>query len=114
MNKKVQQSVGLRRAKVSAKVKAHTDRIRITVYKSLNYDYLQAIDDKQHKTIAGVTTKKVEGKSRMEKAEKLGETLAQILNEKKIKNVVFDRRGYKYHGRIKTIAESLRKNGINF
>lgn len=114
MNKKVQKTIQLRKAKVSKKARAISDRIRVVVYKSLNYDYLQAIDDKQHKTIAGVTTKKIEGKTRMEKAEKLGAAMATLLNEKKIKDIVFDRRGYKYHGRIKTLAEALRKNGINF
>ena len=98
--------------------KINQDRYRITVSKSLNNISAQIIDDKVNKTIVSASSneKKIrENKvKKMEMSKIIGETLAKRAVEKKITKVYFDRGGFKYHGRIKSLAEALRKNGLNF
>ena len=98
--------------------KINQDRYRITVSKSLNNISAQIIDDKVNKTIVSASTneKKIrENKvKKMEMSKIIGETLAKRAVEKKITKVYFDRGGFKYHGRIKSLADALRKNGLNF
>tara|TARA_Y100000590_G_C15495570_1_gene929520 strand:- start:173 stop:523 length:351 start_codon:yes stop_codon:yes gene_type:complete len=98
--------------------KVNSDRYRITVSKSLNNISAQIIDDKVNKTIVSASSneKKIrENKvKKMEMSKIIGETLAKRAAEKKITKVYFDRGGFKYHGRIKSLAEALRKNGLNF
>ena len=96
----------------------NSDRYRITVSKSLKNISAQIIDDKVNKTIVSASSK--EKKLRENKVKKIemskiiGETLAKRATDKKITKVYFDRGGSKYHGRIKVLAETLRKNGLNF
>lgn len=96
----------------------NTDRFRISVYKSLNNISAQIIDDKNNKTLisASSTEKEIKGEKnkKMDNSKILGEVLAKRAKEKKISRVYFDRGSYKYHGRIKKFAESLRKNGMVF
>ena len=98
--------------------KVNVDRYRITVSKSLNNISAQIIDDRMHKTIVSASSneKKIrENKvKKMEMSKIIGETLPKRAVEKKITKVYFDRGGFKYHGRIKSLAEALRKNGLNF
>ena len=98
--------------------KVNVDRYRITVSKSLNNISAQIIDDRMHKTIVSASSneKKIrENKvKKMEMSKIIGETLAKRAAEKKITKVYFDRGSFKYHGRIKSLAEALRKNGLNF
>ena len=107
--------VGRNRAKLK---KVSLDRFRITVFKSSKNISAQIIDDKINKTI--VSASSTEKDMRKDKKKKtdlsiaLGEILAKRAAEKKINKVYFDRGGYKYHGRIKALAESLRKNGLSF
>ena len=86
--------------------------------KSLNNISAQIIDDKISKTIVSASSnEKNIRENKVKKTEMskiIGETLAKRATEKKIDKVYFDRGGYKYHGRIKALAESLRKNGLNF
>lgn len=96
------------------RLRSSTERIRVLVKKSLKYDYLQAINDNIHKIIFSLSTKNLKGKNRKEKAQILGCEFAKILKGKKQDKIVFDRLGYKYHGRIMLIAQTLRKNGIKF
>lgn len=84
------------------------------VYKSTMYDYVYIVDPNTNNAKFSLSTKNIEGKNRTEKIEKLGVEIAKKLSENKISQIVFDRSGYKYHGRIKTLAESIRKNGIKF
>tara|TARA_Y100001970_G_C14256735_1_gene876060 strand:+ start:7315 stop:7665 length:351 start_codon:yes stop_codon:yes gene_type:complete len=94
------------------------DRYRISVSKSLKNISAQIIDDNANKTIVSASSN--EKKMRENKVKKLemskiiGETLAKRAAEKKITKVYFDRGPSKYHGRIKQLAEALRKNGLNF
>ena len=94
----------------------NSDKLRITVFKSAKNISAQIIDDKFNKTLTSASStekelKKSKGK-KMDLSKTLGELLAKRAKEKKINNVYFDRGGYKYHGRIKALADSLRKNGL--
>ena len=96
----------------------NTDKFRISITKSLKNLSAQIIDDKNKKTLvsASSTEKEVKNKKikKMEKSNLIGEILAKRAKEKNITNVYFDRGAYKYHGRVKTFAETLRKNGMKF
>ena len=91
---------------------------RISVSKSLKNFSVQIIDDKQKKTLVSASSiEKDIKKNKVKKIEKsslIGEILAKRAKEKNINEVYFDRGGYKYHGRIKVFAETLRKNGLKF
>ena len=94
------------------------NKMRISVYKSLKNLSAQIIDDFRRKTLVSVSSNEEEiRKKRVKKMEKstlTGEILAKRAKEKNISKVFFDRGSYKYHGRIKTFAETLRKNGLKF
>ena len=96
----------------------NANRYRISVSKSLNNLSVQIIDDKQQKTLVSASSieKEVKAKKvkKMEKSSLIGEILAKRAKEKNISKVYFDRGEYKYHGRVKTFAEILRKNGLKF
>tara|TARA_B100001123_G_scaffold323695_1_gene363438 strand:- start:4682 stop:5059 length:378 start_codon:yes stop_codon:yes gene_type:complete len=97
--------------------KVNKDRFRLTIYRSSKNISAQIIDDKNNKTLVSASSaeKKVIGSI---KKSDLSNIIAQLLAkralEKKIKNVYFDRGRYKFHGRIKSFAETLRKNGVVF
>ena len=95
-----------------------TNRYRISVFKSLNNISAQIIDDKIKKTLVSVSSIekdiKANKKKKIETSALIGEILAKRAAEKKIIKVYFDRGPYKYHGRIKMFADSLRKNGMEF
>ena len=94
------------------------NRYRISVSKSLKNFSAQIIDDKQKKTLVSASSIEKDIKKnkikKMEKSSLIGEILAKRAKEKNINKVYFDRGGYKYHGRIKVFAETLRKNGLKF
>ena len=98
--------------------KVNVNRYRVSVSKSLNNISAQIIDDKQKKTLVSASSIEKEIKlkkiKKMEKSRIIGEILAKRAKEKNINEVYFDRGAYKYHGRIKTFAETLRKNGLKF
>ena len=94
----------------------NVNKLRITVFKSSKNISAQIIDDKISKTLVSASsTEKEIKKNKIKKIDLsnvLGELLAKRAKEKKINSVYFDRGGYKYHGRIKALADSLRKNGL--
>jgi large subunit ribosomal protein L18 len=98
--------------------KVNVNRLRVSITKSLNNLSAQIIDDKQKKTLVSVssTEKDIKAKKvkKMEKSTLIGEILAKRAKEKNINEVYFDRGEYKYHGRVKAFAETLRKNGLKF
>ena len=100
------------------KIKSVSNRYRVSVFRSLNNISAQIIDDKEKKTLVSVSSTekdiKANKKKKSEKSTLLGEILAKRAAEKKITKVYFDRGAYKYHGRIKMFADSLRKNGLDF
>ena len=93
-------------------------KLRISVFKTLNNLSAQIIDDKQKKTIVSASSIEKDIKlkkiKKMEKSTLIAEILAKRAKEKNINNVYFDRGAYKYHGRVKIFAETLRKNGLKF
>tara|TARA_Y200000002_G_scaffold305905_1_gene261722 strand:- start:267 stop:620 length:354 start_codon:yes stop_codon:yes gene_type:complete len=94
------------------------NRYRVSVSKSLNNLSAQIIDDKAKKTLVSASSIEKDIKSKkikkMDKSSLIGEILAKRAKEKKISEVYFDRGEYKYHGRVKNFAETLRKNGLKF
>ena len=86
---------------------------RFSVYRSGNHVYVQIIDDVKRVTIASSNDLKIKGKN-IENAHKVGREIAEKAIAKKIKKVTFDRGWYKFHGRIKAIADSAREAGLDF
>lgn len=109
-----------RKKRIRAKIFGTKDRPRLSVFRSNKYIYAQLINDTEGKTLTWVSEKELEKKSGSQKeskilrAEKVGELLAQKAKEAKIKSAAFDRSGYRYHGRVKSFAEGARKGGLNF
>ena len=100
------------------KLKTVSNRYRVSIFRSLKNMSAQIIDDKEKKTLVSASSIEKEIKANKKKKSEtstlLGEVLAKRAVEKKIIKVYFDRGAYKYHGRIKMFAESLRKNGLEF
>ena len=107
-----------RHVRVRARILGTKERPRVSVFKSNQNIFVQIIDDTAGKTLLSsqiIPYGKEESKgNKTEKALKISEMLAGKAKEAGIKEVVFDRGGFKYHGRIKAVAEGLRKGGLNF
>jgi large subunit ribosomal protein L18 len=109
-----------RHVRVRSKVVGTTQRPRLNVYRSLNHIYAQVVDDSQGHTVVSVSSvdpslqKSLTGKSKKEQATVVGEALAERALEAGITQVVFDRGGYKYHGRVKALADASREGGLKF
>ncbi len=104
-----------RKASIRKKISGTPERPRLTVYKSNRYTYVQAIDDVAGKTLAAASNLEKEQRGMGNKVadlEKLGKLVGERLKAKDIAAVVFDRNGYRYHGKVKAIADSARKAGI--
>jgi large subunit ribosomal protein L18 len=92
-----------------------TERPRLTVYRSNTHIYAQIVDDSTHKTIAAASDIKVkEKKNPIEKASAVGKEIGEKAIKMNIKSIVFDRGGYKYHGRVKALADGAREAGLVF
>jgi large subunit ribosomal protein L18 len=106
-----------RKLRIRKKVEGTTERPRLTVFRSNKQIYAQVVDDATGKTIASATSvgreKAGEGGKRSQ-AEQVGEAVASACKEKGITQVVFDRNGYIYHGRVKALADGARKGGLSF
>ncbi|HEY3175021.1 MAG TPA: 50S ribosomal protein L18 [Candidatus Polarisedimenticolia bacterium] len=109
-----------RRARYSDKVAGLPTRPRLAVYRSLNHIYAQAIDDSQGVTLATASSVDKEFRQTLKTggniaaARSVGEAIARRLKEKGLTEVVFDRGGYLYHGRVKALAEAAREHGLKF
>lgn len=109
-----------RHIRIRKKLVGTAERPRLSVHRSLKHLYVQVIDDINNKTLASFSTTLKEfagGKGKMNKvstAQMLGKNYAKSLKAKGIEAVAFDRGGYKYHGRVKALAEALRQEGIKF
>lgn len=101
-----------RHARIRAKVSGTAERPRVTVFKSSAHLYAQAINDTTNKTIAAVNDAQFKKGTKTERASHAGKKLAELLTKAGIKSAVFDVAGFKYHGRVKAVAEALRENGI--
>lgn len=101
--------------RVRAKIKGTAERPRLVVFRSLNHHYAQLIDDENGVTLASASDlKEKEKDKRTDSAKNVGVKIAEVAKEKKITTCIFDRNGYKYHGRIKAIAEGAREGGLKF
>ena len=103
-----------RHRRVRAKIKGTAVRPRLSVFKSNKEIYAQLIDDATSQTLANASSRDIKGKSMMEKAKAVGESIAKIAKTKKIDKVVFDRGGYVYTGKVKVLADSARAGGLEF
>lgn len=103
-----------RKRRVRSRIEGTAARPRFSVYKSSVHIYGQIIDDDKQITLAAFSDLKVKSGTKIEKAEKVGEEIAKLAFIKKIKKVVFDRNGFKFHGRVKALAEGARKGGLEF
>ncbi len=110
------QSRAKRAKRVRAKIFGVSGKPRLSVFRSSKYIYAQLIDDSKGITLVSFSDKSIEDKKmkKMERAEKVGQELARLAQDKKINKVSFDRNGYLYHGRVKALAEGARKGGLNF
>lgn len=129
-----QQKRHRRHKKVRARIEGTAEIPRLCVFRSSKHIYAQLINDEKWKTLVAAgdleikskkTKKSASAKSRVSKEEKVkngkvalayrvGELIAQKALEKKVEKIVFDRGGYKYHGRVKALAEGARKGGLKF
>jgi len=121
MNKRDSKAIRtIRHRRVRQKVTGTISRPRLCVFRSLNHIYAQLIDDSSDQTLVSMSTLdsqirgKTNGMVKTKKAEIVGTLLAEKVLNKGIKQVVFDRGGYKYHGRVKALAEAARKAGLEF
>ena len=97
------------------KIRGTSKRPRLAVFRSQKAIYAQIIDDEKGKTLAAANDKEINGKgTKIEKAGLVGDALAKKALKKKIKAVIYDRRHYQYHGRVKALAEGARKGGLKF
>jgi len=104
-----------RHVRIRAKISGTATCPRLNVFRSLNNNYAQLIDDEKGLTIVSASDMKMEGKAnKTERAKKVGMELAKLAKEKNIMACVFDRNGYKYHGRIKALADGAREGGLKF
>ena len=104
-------------SRIRKKVRGTTERPRLAVYRSLNHIYAQVIDDEQGKTLATASTteKALAGTTggNIEAARRIGQTIAERAIAAGISNVVYDRGGYVYHGRVKALIDASREAGLN-
>ncbi len=110
-----------RKRQIRKHINGTAERPRLAVRRSLNHIYAQLIDDQQNHSILAVSDLSAEIKSKIkkettktEKSILVGEMIAKKAIDKKIKNIVFDRGGFKYHGRIKALADAARTAGLEF
>ena len=109
-----------RKARIRKKLSGTAERPRLTVYRSLNHVYAQVVDDTSGKTIAfaGTTSKglrdAVKDDDKTAAAKKVGTAIAKAALEKGVTQVVFDRNGFDYHGRVAAVAEAAREAGLKF
>jgi len=104
-----------RHRRVRGKVFGTKERPRLCVFRSNKHIYCQIIDDEEGKTLVSANDIKITKKmTKVEKAREVGRLIAKKAKEKGIEKVVFDRGGYKYHGRVKALAEGAREGGLVF
>ncbi len=105
-----------RRRRVRAKIHGSAERPRISVFRSNRGLFVQLIDDEAARTLASVTWTEPQLRSLkpMEQAKRVGELLAERAKATGIEQAVFDRGGYKYHGRVRALAEGAREGGLRF
>lgn len=115
-NKKVNRRLKIK-MRIRKSVNGTPERPRMTVFRSNKQIYVQLVDDLSGKTVVSASSrdKDVDDKgNKVEQAEKVGKLVAEKAKSAGIESVVFDRNGYLYHGRVKSLAEAARKGGLKF
>ena len=114
-SKKVTKRLRIRRG-IRKKIEGTTDRPRLSVFKSNRNIYAQLIDDSSGRTIVCSSSHQVgeKDKNNCSVSEKVGKKIAELAVKQKINQVVFDRGGWPYHGKLKSLAEAARKSGLTF
>ena len=102
------------KTRIRGKVSGTAERPRMSVFRSNKGIYVQLIDDLAGKTLAAASSKGLEGGTKTEVSAKVGKEIANKAKEKGIEAVVFDRNGYLFHGRIKSLADAAREAGLKF
>ena len=113
MQTKAEKRIRLK-AKIRAKIRGTKDCPRLSVFKSNKFIYAQMIDDGSGKTLAQASDIKVTKGTKTARAKDIGKKIAEAAKGLKISKVVFDRNGFKYTGRIKTVADEARAGGLQF
>jgi len=106
-----------RQRRIRQRLAAVGSRPRLTVFRSNTHIYAQIIDDSQGKTLAAANDLKLTKADKLtktDKSRKVGEILAQMAKKAKVTAVMFDRGSYRYHGRVKVLAEAVREGGLEF
>ena len=106
------------KSRIRSKISGTSEIPRMSVFRSNKQIYAQIVDDKTGKTILAASSKEKEiadqKVNKIDQAKLVGKSIAGKAKDKGIENVVFDRNGYLYHGRIKSLADSARENGLKF
>lgn len=97
-----------------AKIAGTASRPRVSVFRSHLSLYVQLVDDRKGTTLTGLNDRNSKEKDKLDRARSLGRQMAATAKKLKINEVVFDRGGYAYHGRVKALAEGLREGGLKF
>lgn len=103
-----------RHAKIRKRIQGTASKPRLVVTRSLRTNYAQLIDDEKNRVLLSASDLKIKKGTRVEKAREIGLKIAKLALGKKITTCVFDRAGYKYHGRVKALAEGAREGGLKF
>jgi len=103
-----------RHLRVRNRVTGTSERPRLVVFRSLKHIYAQLVDDTANKTLATVSDLGIEQGKKGERAAEVGKLIAERAKSAGVTRVVFDRAGYRYHGRIKAVADGARKGGLEF
>jgi large subunit ribosomal protein L18 len=106
-----------RRSYIRKRIFGTPEKPRVAVFKSNKYLYAQLIDDLSGETLCGINEKKLKAKKDekpVDRAFRMGKEFGKLVKDSKTEKIVFDRGGFKYHGRVKSFAEGLRESGINF
>ncbi|HLC76225.1 MAG TPA: 50S ribosomal protein L18 [Candidatus Peribacterales bacterium] len=103
-----------RKRRIRSRIHGTLERPRMSVYRSLRGMYVQLIDDAAGKTLVSASLKEINATLTTEGATKLGKLIADKAKKAKIGTVIFDRSGYKYHGRVKALADAAREGGLEF
>jgi len=103
-----------RHARIRAKIFGTKETPRLSVYRSNKFIYAQLVNDETGKTLCYASDKKGKGKTKTDRATEVGKTIAEEAKKQKIKNVVFDRGGFIYTGRVRAVAEAARSAGLTF
>jgi large subunit ribosomal protein L18 len=103
-----------RHLRVRNKITGTAERPRLVVFRSLKHIYAQLVDDTANRTLATVSDLGIDQGKKSEKATEVGKLIAERAKTAGISRVVFDRAGYRYHGRIKAVADGARKGGLEF